>query len=187
MSRWPMVLCLTLVGLTACAPLTLEARPARPRPERRVVVVHPGWPLRRPVRHVVVHHDVRRVRVLPRLYLAPIVFTSVIIVDRPAHDRIAWEDGETIDRADDWCEVVLDCDTRGTALWYEVESGRLQVDWAEVVYEDGSAQVVDFESRTQGPGLYRLLDLREGRHVDHVRMVVRSRSTESRIALRMER
>lgn len=187
MSRWPWLLAITLIGLTACAPLSLEARPMRPRPARRVVVVHPGWPLRRPVRHVVVHPDQRHVRIVPRLYLPPLVFVSILVVERPPHDRIVWEDGETIDRTDDWCEIVLDCNAHGTRLWYEVESGRVQVDWAEVVYTDGSAQVVDFESRTQGPGLYRLLEHHEARSIDHARMIVRSRTTESRIALHMER
>ena len=187
MSRWLWVLVLAMLGLAACAPLSIEARVARPRPARRVVVVHPGWPLRRPARHVVVHHEPVHVRIVPRVYLSPIVFASVIVVVRPSHERIVWEDGETIDRTDDWCEVVLDCDRRGSRLWYEVESGRLQVEWAEIVFDDGSAQVVDFETHTQGPGLYRLLDLHDDRHVDHVRMVVRARTPESRIVLRLER
>ncbi len=187
MSRSRLVLVLTLLALAACAPLRLEARVERPRSARRVVVVHPGWPIRRAPRHVVVHPERRHVRIVPRLYLAPMMFMSVVVTVHPDHERIVWEDGETIDRADDWCELVLDCDTRGHGLWYEVEAGRVQVEWAEVVFEDGSAQVVDFESHTQGPGLYRLLELHDDRHVDHVRMVVRSRTPESRIVLRMEK
>ena len=45
---------------------------------------------------------------------------------------------------------------------------------------------MDFAGHTQDPGLYPLLDFRDGRVVDHVRMVARSKSDDARVALRLE-
>jgi hypothetical protein len=119
--------------------------------------------------------------------MAPIVFGGVMIhlSNAPAREALVWEDSETLFRGEGWTEFTLECDARGTKLWYEVVSGRVQADWAEVVFEDGETQVVDFASRTQLPGLYPLLDFRDGRKVDHVRMVARATTNEARVALKM--
>ena len=63
----------------------------------------------------------------------------------------------------------------------------MQVDWAEVVFENGNSQVVDFSESTLGPGLYSLFDFHDGRRVDHVRMVARARSPEAKLVLRMQK
>jgi hypothetical protein len=68
-----------------------------------------------------------------------------------------------------------------------VAAGKVQADWAEVVFENGDTRVVDFEEKTHGPGLYSLLDFRDGRRVDHVRIVARAKSDEARVVLRMEK
>jgi hypothetical protein len=47
--------------------------------------------------------------------------------------------------------------------------------------------VVDFAAKTREPGLYELLDFKDGRKVDHVRMVARAQSDEARIVLKMEK
>jgi hypothetical protein len=56
-----------------------------------------------------------------------------------------------------------------------------------VVFENGDARVVDMKEWTRGPGYYELLDFRDGRRVDHVRVVARARSDEARVALKMEK
>ena len=56
-----------------------------------------------------------------------------------------------------------------------------------MVFGNGEAQVIDFRNGTRGRGLYQLLDFADGRRVDHVRLVVRARSSEATIALRMLR
>jgi hypothetical protein len=76
---------------------------------------------------------------------------------------------------------------RGTKLWVEVAAGNAQFDWAEVVFENGKARVVDMKEWTRGPGLYPLLDLADGRKVDHVRMVARAKGDEARIVLKMQK
>jgi hypothetical protein len=161
-----------------------RARPAGPH--RTTVIVRRGWPLRRPLRVVVVHPLRHPVLVETHTYLGPLAFAAVRVATPPADDALVWEDTETLTRDEDWTEFTLDCDTRGTRLWFEV-AGRAEVDWAEVVFENGEARVVDFGDKAQGPGLYSLLDFPEGRKVDHVRMVARARSDESRITLRMEK
>jgi len=97
------------------------------------------------------------------------------------------EDSETLSRDEEWTEFTLDCNTDGTKLWFEVVDGRVQVDWAEVVFEDGEVQVVDFAARSIGPGIYPLLDFKNGRRVDHVRMVAQAASRRARLKLLMEK
>ncbi len=152
---------------------------------RTVVVVHRGWPLRRPLPVVVVHPVRRAVVVAPVVFLAPVVWTGRVAT-LPDHDRLVWEDGETLSREEGWTEFTLNADARGDALFLEVR-GKAQIDFAEVVFENGDTQVVDFSQRTRGAGIYSLLDFRDGRRVSHVRMVARARSDEARLVLRMER
>ena len=156
---------------------------------RTVVVVSHGWPLRRPLRQVWVHPARGPVRMGPEVFLATAVFTGAAVApsSAPAHDALVWEDGETLTQADDWTEVTLNCGNRGTRLWLEIPAGKVQFDWAEVAFENGEARVVDFNEKTYGPGLYPLLDFRDGRQVDHVRLVAKSKSDEARIVLRMEK
>jgi len=156
---------------------------------RTVVVVPHGWPLRRPLRRVWVVPARAPVRRIPAVFLAPIVFTGVAVAaaSAPARDILVWEDGETLERDNDWTEFTLNCDSRGTKLWLEIAGGKVQVDWAEVAFENGETRVVDFSEKTYGPGIYALLDFRDGRKVDHVRMVARAKSDAARVVLRMEK
>jgi len=158
--------------------LALGVSLAQPAAARRVVVIHKGphrttvrvyrgWPLARPARVVVVH-------------------PSVMVASHPSADALSWTDSALLTKDEDWTEFTLNCGHRGTRLWYEVQSGKVQADWAEVVYGNGETQVVDFAEHTQDPGLYPLLDFRNGRVVDHVRIVARSKTEDARVALRLE-
>jgi len=176
-----------------------------PRPPvpvmRGPVVTHRNWPLKRPPRAVVVRPPRRtdRVRVERGVYLPAIVFGGVVVSHRYerryrevegrgySRDGLTWQDGETLYREDEWTEFTLDCDARGERLWFEILEGRVQADWAEVVFNNGEVQVVEFPERTLGPGLYRLLDFRDGRRVDYVRMVAQATSREAQLALWLER
>jgi len=154
---------------------------------RRVVIVRRGWPIRRPMRSVIVRRPEVVVRVAPVRYLAPVVFGGVVVVTQQAHDMMVWQDSETLDRHDDWTEFTLDANARGTKLWLSVDRGKVQFDWAEVVFENGDARVVDFKESAYGEGLYPLLDFADGRRVDHVRIVARAKSPEAKVALMMEK
>ena len=157
-------------------------------PHRRTtVVVHRGWPLRRPARLVVVRPARVSFRVAPAVFLPLVVWTGVIVASRPIPDVLIWEDGETINADEDWTEVNLNCDNRGTQLWLEVVSGKAQFDWCEVTFDNEEARVVYMKEWTRGTGLYPLLDFKDGRKVDHVRLVARAKSDEARVVLRMEK
>lgn len=177
--------------------------PRRPPPVLRApVVTHRNWPLKRAPRPVVVRPPrvVNRVRVAPQVFLPPLVFGGVVVGLRErgyrddgrgrrgySRDSLVWQDTETLYREDEWTELTLDCNARGAKLWFEVIEGRLQVDWAEVVFQNGEVQVVEFPERSLGRGIYALLDFRDGRRVDYVRMVAQALTREARLTLWMER
>ena len=56
-----------------------------------------------------------------------------------------------------------------------------------MVFDNGESRVVDFAEKTHGEGLYELLDFKDGRKVDHVRMVARARTDEAKVVLRMQK
>jgi hypothetical protein len=189
MNRCVVALLLLLVGVSTVEPALAARRVVvrRPARQRTVVVVHRGWPLRRAPRAVFVRPARAAVVVTPAVFLAPVAFSAVALATVPPRDVLVWEDSEVLDKQDDWTEFTLNCATRGTQLFLEIASGRVQFDWAEVVFENGDAQVVDFAERVHGPGFYSLLDFRDGRKVDHVRVVARARTDEAKVVLRIAR
>lgn len=192
MKRFLVFVLLLAMGIQIAAPAFAARRVVvrhRGVHKRTTVVVHRGWPIRRPARVVVVRPARTVIRVRPVRYLAPVVFVgaAAAVAAAASRDVIVWEDAETLSRDEDWTEVTLNADSRGRKLWIEVVDGRVQADWAEVVFENGDATVVDFRERSHGPGLYPLLDFADGRRVDHVRMVVKAKTETARVALRMEK
>lgn len=191
MKRFLSALLLGLMVFTTVEP-AFAARVVRTRVVRRgphhrtVVVVRTGHPIRRPLRQVVVHPVRAAVRVSALAFM-PLVVWAPVVVARPDRDFIVWEDSETIYKEEDWTEFTLNADSRGEKLLLEVASGKVQVDFAEVVFENGDCQVVDFNERTQGPGVYSVLDFKDGRKVDHVRVFARARSDEAKVALLMRK
>jgi len=69
-------------------------------------------------------------------------------------------------------------------LFLEVK-GRAQVNFAEVVFDNGETQVVDFNDANLRTGVYQLLDFRDGRKVDHVRLVADAKSADAKLIVRM--
>ena len=189
MKRLVLLCLLALMGLQTVEPAFAARRVVvRRGPHRRTtVVVHRGWPLRRPLRAVVIRPVRVAYRVAPAVFLPMVVWTGVVVASRPAPDVLVWEDGEILAKDEDWTEFTLNCDSRGTHLWLYVAEGKAQFDWAEVVFENGDARVVDMKEWTRGAGLYALLDFKDGRKVDHVRVVARAKSDEARVVLRMEK
>ena len=178
---------LVALGVSAAEP-ALAGRIFYRGVRRTTVIVRQDWPLRRPQRTVVVHGSVA-VSVTPARYVAPVFFTGAAVAAAVAasRDALIWEGAATVDREDDWTENTMSCDSRGTALWLQVKEGKVQFDWAEVVFANGDAQVVDFSERTYDEGLYTLLDFRDGRRVDHVRVVSRAATPEARVVLKLQR
>src|SRR6185295_10281734 len=164
-----------------------EARRVRVvhRGPRTTVVVHRGFPLHRAFPHVYVRAPRVAFRVAPRVFLPPVVFGAAVVATLPAPEVRLWREAEVLDREDDWTEFTLNVDRRGSKLLLEVDKGPAEISFAEVVFENGEAQVVDFSDRPHRQGVYSLLDFKDGRKVDHVRIVAKAAGASTEIALHL--
>ena len=144
------------------------------------VTVSRGFPIRRTLPTVVVR--THTVRVAPRVYLAPVAFAAVAVATLP---RDVWTTTEMLDRDEGWTDFVMDVDRRGTRLLIDIDRGTAQLSFAEVVFENGETQVVDFNDRVHTNGIYELSDFRSGRKVDHVRIVARADRENTAIRLHL--
>ena len=175
--------------ITLAAPITLLAQRRRPRRvvRRTRIVVRPGHPLARAARIDVNVHAPRRVVVVgaPIRFL-PMVTFAAVAASLPPRDRLVWQDSETIEKEEDWAELNFGVDERGDALFLDVD-GRAQMNFAELTFENGDVQVVDYDERAQEKGLYRLYDFPGVRHVKTVRLVARAQSDEATLRLYLRR
>ena len=164
---------------------------------RRVVVVHPvrhpvarthlalrpGHPIHRVLPANVVVRTARRTVVVHR----PLVFLPALrwragIVPLPPRERIVWTDTETITREEDWVDTNYGVDASGSALYLDM-SGKTKLNFAEVTFDDGHVQVVDFNEQSHGAGSYKILDLGAGEHVMTVRVLAKSESDDTKLAV----
>ena len=100
----------------------------------------------------------------------------------PAGDRLVWQDSESITSEEGWVDTNFGVDSEGNALFLDI-NGRAGLNFAEVTFANGNVQVVDFSDRTHGTGIYRLLDFADGRHVSTVRILAKSESDETKLAV----
>ncbi len=143
-----------------------------------------GHPLARPGRTVVVRER-PAVAARERIVWAPPVVFAPRVVVAPAREMLVWEDSEVLHRNEEWVDSSLNVNNRGRQLFLRLD-GRAQVDFVEVHFHNGQAQVVDFKDNvTMEPGTYSLLDFADGRHVDFVRVVARARAPKTRISVLM--
>jgi hypothetical protein len=154
-----------------------------PRGTRVRVTTHRGFPIHRTLPQVVVRTPV--VRVAPRVYLGPVAFTAAAISTLPPASARVWTSSETLEREDGWTDFTLNVDRRGRNMILEIDRGAAQISFAEVVFENGEAQVVDFDDRVHATGIYSLIDFKDGRKVDHVRIVAKADTRASVIQLHL--
>lgn len=147
------------------------------------VTTSAGFPIRRALPEVIVRPG-PVIRVVPRVYLAPVAFTAVAVATVPPPAHRLWTSAETLTRDDGWTDFTLNVDRRGERLLLDIDHGTAQVSFAEIVFENGETQVVDFNDRAQARGAYELLDV-HGRAVDHVRVVARADTDESVIRVHL--
>jgi len=192
MNRFLIVVCFAVaLASVAQAKSHPKSHPATPAPAaapghaRSEIAVGRGWPLHRTLPTVVVRPSRVPVRVVTATYLAPVVWHP-LIVPRPASSLLVWEDRDHLARKDDWTEMTFNTAKRGSRLFLEVESGQVQLEFAEVVFTNGQARVVDFQENTREQGFYPILDFKEARDVDHVRIVARANSDAAHISLHMQ-
>ena len=150
---------------------------------RTRVVVSKGHPIRRPIPQVVVR---RTAVVVSAVTYAPAVVWAPVVIALPARERLVWEDSERIERDEDWVESNFGVNNRGRALVLNLQ-GRAQLNFAEVIFGNGQAQVVDFNERVREPGTYMLLDFKDGREVKAVRIIARSRTPNAKLTVYMEK
>lgn len=178
----------SLLALTL-GPIAPSAEAARVRVEkhhghRTRVVIHRGFPIRRALPQVYIRPPHVSIRVNPRVFLPAVVFGAAIAATVPDAPR-AWQERETLTRDDDWTELTMNVDARGSRLLLDITGGPAQLSFAEVVFENGEAQVVDFNDRAQKLGVYNLLDFRDGRKIDHVRIVAKASDEDTTIGLHL--
>jgi hypothetical protein len=156
-----------------------------PRGRRVAVVVRPGFPIRRTLPVVVVRPPLVAVAVAPAVFLPPVAFGAVVVSTPPPADVRVWKDDEDLDREDGWTEFTMNVDKRGSRMLLEIEKGAAQLSFAEVVFENGETRVVDFDDKVHARGTYDLLDFKDGRKVDHVRVVAKAETNATEITLHL--
>lgn len=179
------VLSTLALGTDAATAAVRVVRHPRRAVVRATVVVHPGFPLRRTLPRVYVRAPRVAIRVTPRLFLPSVVFGAAVVATRPRAEEIVWHATEPLARDDGWTELSLNVDGRGRQLLLDIDKGAAQVSFAEVVFTNGEARVIDFQDRVHRQGLYSLLALEDGRQVDHVRLVARADGPSTEITLRL--
>jgi len=147
------------------------------------LVVHRGYPIRRVLPATVVLRPARRAVVVG----APLVFLPGLtwrpsVVALPARDRLVWQDSETISQEEEWVETNFGIDASGDALFLDID-GKAKLNFAEITFANGNVQVVDFNEQTHGTGIYKLLDFADGRHVSTVRILAKSESDDTKLAV----
>jgi hypothetical protein len=181
---------MTLLGtleLTAGQRRRVVVRPARVVVRRPVphmtLVVHPGHPIRRVLPATVVVRPARRTVVVgaPLVYLPSLAWRRTVVV-MPVRERLVWQDSESIQGDEGWVDTNFGVDSFGNALFLDI-NGTAQLNFAEVTFANGNVQVVDFNEQTHGVGVYKLLDFAEGRHVKTVRILAKSESDETKLAV----
>lgn len=178
---------IAIVTLLSVVAVSTEAARVRVRkgPRGRThVTVTRGFPIRRTLPTVVLRPG-PVVRVAPLVYLGAVVFTAAVVATLPPPDVRIWTGSETLDGEDGWTDFTMNVDRRGTRLLMDIEDGSAQVSFAEVVFENGDAQVVDFNDRVHRRGLYSLLDFADGRKVDHVRIIAKAQNDATQIRLHL--
>jgi hypothetical protein len=150
---------------------------------RTTIVVRPAHPIRRVLPRTVVVRPARTAVVVsaPLVFLPAVVWRPTVVA-LPPRERLLWEESEALAREDDWVDCNFGVDRRGGALLLEIE-GTAQLNFAEVTFDNGNVQVVDFEEHEQKAGVYQILNFADGRHIKTVRVLAKSNSDESTLTV----
>jgi hypothetical protein len=150
---------------------------------RTRIVVRPGHPVRRVLPSTVVVRPARRVvtTMSPLVFLPGIAWRSSV-ASLPSADRLVWQDSETLERDEGWVDASFGIDGAGNALFLGVD-GKGKFNFAEITFGNGQVQVIDFNEKTCSSGIYNLFDFADGRHVNTVRILARSESEETKLAV----
>ena len=147
------------------------------------LVVHAGHPIHRPLPATVVVHPAHRAIVVgaPLVYLPAVTWTAAVVA-LPARERLVWQDTEVIHRDEGWVDANFGIDGTGDKVFLEVK-GSAEFNFAEVTFANGNVQVVDFNERRHGSGIYTLMNFANTRHVMTARILASSKSEDTRLTL----
>ncbi|HEY3026917.1 MAG TPA: hypothetical protein VGJ55_12280 [Pyrinomonadaceae bacterium] len=147
------------------------------------LVVNRDHPIRRALPATVVVRPAHQTVVVgaPLIFLPPLTWMART-VSLPSGDRLVWQDSEEIKRDEGWVDTNFGIDSSGNALFLDI-NGKAKLNFAEVTFANGNVQVVDFNERTHGTGTYRLLDFADGRRVSTVRILAKSESDDTKLAV----
>ena len=150
---------------------------------RTTLVVRNGYPIRRVLPSTVVVRPAHRVVTVgaPLVFLPSLVWAPRVVT-MPSRERLVWQDSEQINHDEGWVDTNFGVDESGNALFLDI-NGKAGLNFAEVTFANGNVQVVDFNDRTHGTGIYKLLDFADGRRVMTVRMLAKSESEETKLAV----
>ena len=123
------------------------------------------------------------IRVTPRVHLATVTYRPVIVPALPDLDRRVWSGSENLKKKEGWVDFTVDPKTRGERIMFEVDRGPAEMELAEIVFDNGEAQMVDFRNQTYRQGIYQLLDFKDGRKIDSVRIIARAEGQETVIRI----
>lgn len=182
-------LLLAATGAVAQRRRAVVVHPARhPVAARHALVVRSGHPIHRLLpREVVLRPAHRAVLVRAPLRYLPALTWRAAFVTLPPRERIVWQDTQTIERDEEWVDTNYGVDGNGNAVFLHID-GNAQLNFAEVTYENGSVQVVDFNEESHGAGSYKILDLGGGeQHVMTVRILAKSESDDAKLAVYLTR
>jgi hypothetical protein len=177
------VVATTLLGVAGLSAQRRRVVVRRAPVRRTTIVVRRGHPIRRTLPRTVLVRSARTAVVVT----APLVFLPAVmwrprVVALPARDRLLWEESEALAKEDDWVDCNFGVDRRGGGLFLEIE-GTAQLNFAEVTFENGNVQVVDFEEHEHKTGVYELLDFADGRVVKTIRVLAKSNSAEATLTV----
>lgn len=148
---------------------------------RTKIVVRPGHPIRRVLPAQVVVRSPRRVVTVPTslVFLPAITWRTSTAVLPPA-ERLVWQDTESIGKDEGWVDANFGIDAFGVALFLDV-NGNARLNFAEITFANGQVQVVDFNEGAHRTGLYKLVDMPDGRHVKTLRILAKSETDETKL------
>jgi hypothetical protein len=160
-----------------------EDRAAVRAVRRSTLVLAPGFPIARAVGLAVVVHTVGTpVVVSAAPVFLPTMVWGAALVALPQPEGLAWQGSDYLEATDGWVDSNFSVDRRGDELFLDL-SGQAQLDFAEVTFASGQVQVVDFQNRIYGSGVYDLLDSIDGRRVSTVRIVANSITDPTRLTV----
>jgi hypothetical protein len=104
------------------------------------------------------------------------------LVSAPSGEHAVTEERTTIESDEGWVDTNFGIDNSGNSLFLDLNGSAL-LNFAEVTFANGDVQVVDFNEKTHGTGVYKLLDFAQERRVMTVRILAKSESDETKLAV----